>query len=244
MSSRWWTAIIVVAIVVGSGLVIALSKSDSGEGETSAALRENALREIAKEGLEKRQAAFVVEGEAEPGEGERGESAEAEQRERERGPNSPAAQAVADRAYPRTYVNDRLAIKTRKAFAALPSEPRKQAFRAAAQFQAAATSGNWRELGPFHPNVPGEPSQFFDPDTLNGPPTQESGRVSALEIDPACAPGNCRMWVAAAGGGIWRTNDALAGTVQWIEPPNNLPTTAFGSLYFDAPNNFLYAGSG
>ena len=65
-------------------------------------------------------------------------------------------------------------------------------------------------------NVPAEASQFFDYDTKTGPTTQESGRVTALAIDPNCgkssAPAGapCRLWVAAAGGGIWRTNDALA----------------------------------
>ena len=56
------------------------------------------------------------------------------------------------------------------------------------------------------PNVPGEPSQFFDPETQTGPETQESGRVGAIAIDPACAPGDCRLAVAAAGGGVWTTD--------------------------------------
>ena len=42
---------------------------------------------------------------------------------------------------------------------------------------------------------------------------------------------NCRMWVAAAGGGIWRTDDALALHRSGPPPPDDLPTTAFGSLY-------------
>jgi hypothetical protein len=103
------------------------------------------------------------------------------------------------------------------------------------------------------PNVAGEASQFFDPATGTGPPTQESGRVTALAIDPNCgkpsAPAGapCRLWVAAAGGGIWRTNDALAAQPTWIAPPASLPTNAFGSLIVDANDasgNTLYAGSG
>src|SRR5205823_2799512 len=108
-------------------------------------------------------------------------------------------------------------------------------------------------LGPVTPNVAGEASQFLDPDTLKGPTTQESGRVTALAIDPNCgkasAPAGapCSLWVAAAGGGIWRTNTALASKPSWIAPPDDLPTNAFGSLIID-PNdssgNTLYAGSG
>ncbi len=225
---------LIAALVVIAGAIAIAGGAASFEDNEAGELRENALREIAKEGLEKREAAFIHEGEAESGEAERGE-----------GPNSPAAQAVADRAYPRTYVDDRLAIQTRKSFNRLPAEPERESFRGRVAYrQAVATDADWVELGPFHPNVPAEPSQFFDPDTLTGPTAQETGRLTDLVIDPACAPGNCRMWAAAAGGGIWRTNDALAANVVWIAPPDNLPTTAFGSLYFDAPRNILYAGSG
>jgi hypothetical protein len=173
--------------------------------------------ERATEGVEAHQAKF-----------EAGRGGEAE---RESAANTPAAEQVANRAYPRSYVDDRLARREGKDFARIPA-PAKAAFPA------------WKALGPVTPNVAGAASQFFDPATLTGPATQESGRVTALAIDPACAGGDCRMWVAAAGGGIWRTNDALATNPVWIAPPNSLPTNAFGSLYFDAANDTLYAGSG
>ena len=187
---------------------------------------------MAKEGIEKRAAVFEPQGE-EPssGEAERG------------GPTSPAAQAVADRAYPRAYVDDQRAEKTLKAFKGIPSRLSHRAAGSGASLQAAATA-SWKELGPFTPNVAGEASQFFDPDTLKGPATQETGRVTSMAIDPACSPGDCRMAVASAGGGVWHTDDALADHVQWQAPPNDLPTTAFGSIYYDAANNVLYAGSG
>jgi hypothetical protein len=77
--------------------------------------------------------------------------------------------------------------------------------------------------------------------------------VTALAIDTNCgkasAPSGapCRLWVAAAGGGIWRTNNALAARPSWIAPPADLPTNSFGSLVVDANDatgNTLYAGSG
>src|SRR4029077_17659701 len=80
------------------------------------------------------------------------------------GPNSPSAQAVADRAYPRAYVDDERALKTRKAFQRTPNEPSRDTFDTNAEFEAASTSdAQWSELGPFTPNVTGEASQFFDP---------------------------------------------------------------------------------
>jgi hypothetical protein len=172
-----------------------------------------------------------------------------------RGPENPAAEQVEDRAYPRSYVDDRLAQKARAAFERKPQQLGASAFATPSSFTTAlaASPGAWAALGPVTPNVAGEASQFLDPVTLKGPTTQESGRVTALAIDPNCgkasAPADapCRLWVAAAGGGIWRTNNALAGAPSWIAPPDDLPTNAFGSLIID-PNdptgNTLYAGSG
>ena len=171
------------------------------------------------------------------------------------GADNPVAEQVADRAYPRSYVDDRLALKSRDAFKTKPDNLGPSAFSTAGAFSAAeaASPGAWRALGPVTPNVAGEASQFYDPATGTGPPTQESGRVTALAIDPNCgkasAPASapCRLWVAAAGGGIWRTNNALAAKPAWIAPPASLPTNAFGSLIVDANDasgNTLYAGSG
>jgi hypothetical protein len=172
-----------------------------------------------------------------------------------KGPSSPAAEQVENRAYPRSYVDDRLALKSEHAFDSKPEQLSASAFSSQTSFAnaQAASPQAWSALGPVTPNVAGEASQFLDPVTLKGPATQESGRVTALAIDPNCgkatAPSGapCRLWVAAAGGGIWRTKNALASKPGWIAPPDNLPTNAFGSLIID-PNdptgNTLYAGSG
>jgi hypothetical protein len=152
-------------------------------------------------------------------------------------------------------VDDRLAIKSRAVFKNKPSDLGASAFSSTAAFVAAqaADPGAWAALGPVTPSVSGEASQFFDPATQTGPTTEESGRVTALAIDPNCGKGSapagapCRLWVAAAGGGIWRTDNALAATPAWIAPPASLPTNAFGSLIVDpndATGKTLYAGSG
>ena len=96
---------LMAALFALSGLILALllaggCGSGSKSEEAGSEAPENALREISKEGYERR-ASFEVDGEeAEGGEARRG------------GPNSPAAQSVADRAYPRTYVSDRRAKAT------------------------------------------------------------------------------------------------------------------------------------
>jgi hypothetical protein len=171
------------------------------------------------------------------------------------GPDNPAAEQVENRAFPRTYVNDKRTLASRKHYNAKPRKPARTDFSSATRFAAAqaATPAAWKALGPETGNVPAEASQFYDYDTKTGPTAVESGRVTALAIDPNCgkasAPADapCRLWVAAAGGGIWRTNDALAAAPAWIAPPDDLPTNSFGSLVVDpndASGNTLYAGSG
>jgi hypothetical protein len=172
-----------------------------------------------------------------------------------RGPSDPVSEQVGDRAYPRNYVDDRRVVAEHAAYVSKPYRLSRAQFHSGAASRSAAktTPGAWKQLGPITPKVAGLASQFFDPKNFTGPSTQESGRVTALAIDPNCntktAPkgGFCRLWVAAAGGGIWRTNNALAAHPTWIAPPNNLPTNSFGSLLVD-PNdksgNTIYAGSG
>jgi hypothetical protein len=222
----------VVAAVTGGAIALASGgHSARAKGEAKWAEKgevPNARTEAAREGRETHEAKF--------------ERARGKEGRRE-GPSNPAAEQVGNRAYPRSYVDDKLAARGRKAFRSLPSRPTGPGSTTRAATRAAVT-GPWSELGPFTPNVAGPDSQFFDPVTLTGPTTQESGRVTAMAIDPACAPGNCKMWVAAAGGGIWRTNDALASPVSWIAPPNDMQTYAFGSIYYDAASNTVYAGSG
>src|SRR5947208_12808370 len=38
-----------------------------------------------------------------------------------------------------------------------------------------------------------------------------SGRITALAIAPTCTLQQCTLWVAAAGGGVWKTDKALGG---------------------------------
>jgi hypothetical protein len=95
------------------------------------------------------------------------------------------------------------------------------------------------------------PSTATDPAILTfaGQSYITSGRITAMAIDPTCAPGNCRLWVGAAGGGIWRTPDALAAPpLSWTFTSGAVQSNAIGALTFDAahnaPTGVLYAGTG
>lgn len=76
-----------------------------------------------------------------------------------------------------------------------------------------------------------------------------SGRVSTLAISPACElNGRCRLWVGTAGGGVWRTEDAMNTTdPQWRWVGHGLRTNSIGSLAIDPGDktgNTLYVGTG
>src|SRR5687767_2994559 len=76
-----------------------------------------------------------------------------------------------------------------------------------------------------------------------------SGRVAALAISPACAiDGPCRLWVGTAGGGVWRSDDAMhPEDVGWRWIGQGLGTNNIGSLALD-PNDgtgqTIYVGTG
>jgi len=76
-----------------------------------------------------------------------------------------------------------------------------------------------------------------------------SGRVSALAISPTCQlAGPCRLWVGAAGGGVWRTDRAMhPSNPEWRWVGRGLGTNSIGALAID-PNdssgNTIYVGTG
>ena len=99
-------------------------------------------------------------------------------------------------------------------------------------------AGAWQLIGPSKADVP-------DILTFSGAQYFTSGRVTALAIDPSCSNRRCRVWVGAAGGGVWRTDNALSGNgASWTFVSDSFGTNAIGTLTYDAPNNTLYAGTG
>ena len=89
-------------------------------------------------------------------------------------------------------------------------------------------------------------ANFPDVLTFSGAAYTTSGRITALAIDPGCSHSKCRVWAAAAGGGVWRTDNALAGSgVSWTFVSGQFRRlNAIGTLTYDASTNTLYAGTG
>jgi hypothetical protein len=99
------------------------------------------------------------------------------------------------------------------------------------------SSGTWAPIGP---------SQAQYPAILNRHGSQywDSGRTTAMAIAPSCTVTTCRLWIGAAGGGIWRTDDALSGSPHWTFVSGSLGSNAFGALTYDASTGTLWAGTG
>lgn len=137
--------------------------------------------------------------------------------------SSLAQEQYEDRALPNDYIAVDQQQKAGKAFKTIQN--------------GSAPSKSWQELGPKTPTVPALV-------TYTGAPSQDSGRVTALAAAPTCVPGNCRLLVGAAGGGVWRTNDALAAKPAWT-PAKGIDSGAIGSLAIDPSNpSVVYAGTG
>jgi hypothetical protein len=72
-----------------------------------------------------------------------------------------------------------------------------------------------------------------------------SGRTTALAIDPNCVPGNCRMFATPAGGGLWRTDDALKSVPTWTYLSGHFGINAAGSVVLEPSNsNVVWVGTG
>jgi hypothetical protein len=113
------------------------------------------------------------------------------------------------------------------------------AFRAL-QLAPAALTQSWEALGPTTGNVAG-------PWTYTGQPAVVSGRITGLAISPSCDAESCALFVAAAGGGIWRAMDGLSATPHWTPVSEGLPTLSIGSIVFDPTDRTqrtLYVGTG
>src|SRR5262245_48656970 len=105
----------------------------------------------------------------------------------------------------------------------------------------AKMNSKWQSLGPETLNVDRLGTQTY----LR--PTQWSGRVTALTVDPKCKPQTCTLYVGAAGGGVWRSKNALAPRPSWKPISDDIPSNAIGSITVDPTDptgKTVYVGTG
>jgi hypothetical protein len=159
-----------------------------------------------------------------------GAASHASLREREQGEDEggASAEAYADRAYPDTEVSMQEIQGAIQANAKVAKK-------------AARLNSKWDFIGPETLDVDRLGTQSFVK------PTQWSGRITALTVDPSCTSAECTLYVGAAGGGVWRTTNATAPNPAWKQISGAIPTNAIGSIAVD-PNDpthkTIYVGTG
>src|SRR5207253_10503704 len=114
---------------------------------------------------------------------------------------------------------------------------------ARATFEKIAKSGDpsngnnhWRAYGPQQNSI--QPGVL----AFSGATNATASRVTALVVAPTCTPGNCRLWVGVSGGGVWRTEDALAADPTYTYLTADIGQNSVGALTL--AGNTLYLGTG
>jgi Arc-like DNA binding domain len=108
-----------------------------------------------------------------------------------------------------------------------------------------AGNGKWTNLGPDNAVYPLNPSRnrfVYVPNEYVA-----AGRTAHSVIDPNCRPGDCRYWIANAGGGVWRTNDPFAAEPKWEYLSGNFQHNNTAALELDpndSTSDVIYAGTG
>jgi len=143
--------------------------------------------------------------------------------------SSPEIEAYLIRAYPDTEISGDATLGARTGWATLKAST-------------IASAGTWQLIGPSKATYPA----VLDPFLFDGAQYVASGRVTAMAIAPNCTTQNCTLYVAAAGGGVWRTDKALNGG-NWEFISGSFGINAIGSLLIDPADltgNTVYAGTG
>jgi hypothetical protein len=90
--------------------------------------------------------------------------------------------------------------------------------------------------------------------SFSGATNSTASRVTVIRVSPDCGAGGpgpeadqCTVWAGVSGGGIWRTNNALAPNPDWHQVTDNLAQNSVGTLTLDPTDpthKTLYLGTG
>src|SRR5438477_4170190 len=146
--------------------------------------------------------------------------------------NGRAQQLYDDQAYPRKWVEAAQQITAANAAQQIAS-------------MAPLLTGPWTALGP---NGVAADALVASESTGATVGTIYSGRATAIAVSPSCNPAGCTLFLGAAGGGVWKTTNALAASPTWTQVsdgPSGIPSNGIGSIVFDPSNaNTIYVGTG
>jgi len=103
---------------------------------------------------------------------------------------------------------------------------------------------NWQQVGP---NGVAADALVASESTGATQAAIYSGRATAIAVSPNCGGNDCKIFIGAAGGGIWEADNALAPQPNWAPSGNGIASNAIGSIAFDPNDPFgrtLYVGTG
>jgi hypothetical protein len=149
------------------------------------------------------------------------------------------AYLAAARAYPARTLSPVLQARTRATFLRIARHDAR-AGRLGRSFLAAGHK--WKLYGP---------KQYaLQPGVLafSGATNVTASRTPALVVSPDCKKKHCRVWAAVSGGGVWRTDNALADDPEWKQlGEDELDQNSSGQLVLDPTDkkqNTIYYGTG
>jgi len=84
---------------------------------------------------------------------------------------------------------------------------------------------------------------------FSGATNATASRVTAILMSPDCDAKHCKMWAGVAGGGVWRSDNAVAKDPDWKQlKPDQLDQNSVGALTLDPTdtkgNATIYLGTG
>lgn len=148
------------------------------------------------------------------------------------GPGAAAEEAFRQRAYPDETISVAEVEDAKQSFREVLA--RTAAREAAGEDGTSARrrpSARWQVFGPrraLYPFTERRNSGNYVPNTYVA-----GGRTTDLAVAETCAPGDCRMYITPAGGGVWRTDDAMATDIRWTYLGGPLGINAAGTVTID-----------
>jgi hypothetical protein len=152
------------------------------------------------------------------------------------GPGSAGEAAFLQRAYPASTISLANMEAARSAYSSTKGRPFPKG---------KGRPGTWVTVGPSQALYPF--TQFRNSFSYVPNAYIAGGRTTSIAISETCKPGNCRMYITPAGGGVWRTKNALEGQPHWEYLGGPLGINAAGVVVIDANDpsgNTIYVGTG
>src|SRR2546429_1902954 len=154
------------------------------------------------------------------------------------GPTSYEAYMAAARAYPARTIPPAIVARAKATFNRIAKA---DARRLRHGRHLLGDGSSWRLYGPrVNATEPGVISS-------SGATNNAASRTTAMVADPDCTAKRCKLWVGVSGGGVWRTDNAVAPNPNWQHvSPGELDQNSVGTLTL-APgkkHDTLYLGTG